>query len=80
MPSMTTSTGAKVYENRMRRMAERQGLRLVKSKRRDPRAIDFGKFMLTDADTGAIVAGASGTGRAEFSLADVEAHLTAVPA
>jgi hypothetical protein len=36
----------KARENLLRRMAERQGLRLVKSGRRDPRAIGYGKFML----------------------------------
>lgn len=35
-----------VRENRLRRMAKRQGLELVKSRRRDPRAIDFGVYWL----------------------------------
>jgi hypothetical protein len=30
-----------------RRMAERQGLMLHKSRRRDPRALDFGRYWLT---------------------------------
>lgn len=38
----------KVRENRVRRMASRQGLRLVKSRRRDPRALDFGSYWLVD--------------------------------
>jgi hypothetical protein len=38
----------KVKENRIRRMADRQGLRLEKSRRRDPRAIDYGGFMLVN--------------------------------
>lgn len=38
----------KVRENRLRRMAERQGLRLVKSRRRDPRAVGFGMYQLDD--------------------------------
>jgi len=37
-----------VKENRLRRMAERQGYRLQKSRRRDPRAVDYGGFMLID--------------------------------
>ena len=41
-------TELKVFENRIRRMAERQGLRLAKSRRRDPRALDFGKYCLVD--------------------------------
>lgn len=31
-------------------MAERQGLRLVKSRRRDPLAVDFGKYRVETAD------------------------------
>jgi hypothetical protein len=38
----------KVRENRLRRMATRQGLRLIKSRRRDPRALDFGVYWLAD--------------------------------
>lgn len=37
----------KALENRMRRVAERQGLTLTKSRRRDPRAIGFGTYTLT---------------------------------
>ena len=44
---MTTNTTEKVHENRLRRMAERQGLVLHKSRRRDPYAIDFGAYWLT---------------------------------
>jgi hypothetical protein len=39
-------TAEKVRENRLRRMAERQGLWIHKSARRDPRAIDFGLWAL----------------------------------
>ena len=41
-------TAEKVHENRLRRAAERQGLRLVKSRRRDPRALDYGGYWLID--------------------------------
>jgi hypothetical protein len=41
---------AKVRENRLRRMAERQGYRLVKSRRRDPLAVDFGRYRVETAD------------------------------
>jgi hypothetical protein len=37
-----------VLENRMRRAAERQGLRLEKSRARDPNAIDYGTYQLVD--------------------------------
>jgi hypothetical protein len=36
----------KVRENRLRRAAKRQGYLLVKSRRRDPRAIDYGLYVL----------------------------------
>lgn len=49
----------KVRENRLRRAAERQGYRLSKSRRRDPRAIDYGGYMVIDIQTNGIVAGAT---------------------
>ena len=42
----------KVRENKLRRAAERQGLMLVKSRRRDPRALDFGLFVLVADNAG----------------------------
>jgi hypothetical protein len=39
----------KIRENRLRRMAARQGLRVTKSRRRDPRALDYGKWRVVDA-------------------------------
>lgn len=42
------NTNEKTQENRLRRSARRQGLRLVKSRRRDPRCIDYGTYMLID--------------------------------
>jgi hypothetical protein len=39
----------KIRENRLRRVAERQGLRLRKSRRRDPRAIGYGTYDLVQA-------------------------------
>ena len=47
----------KVRENRLRRMAERQGLVLQKSRRRDPNALDFGGYWLIDAQMNVLVAG-----------------------
>lgn len=60
----------KVRENRARRAAERQGLLLKKSRRRDPRAIDYGTFVLVDASTNALVAGE------RLNIEDVEKYLT----
>ena len=41
----------KIRENRLRRMAERQQLKLVKSRRRDSRAWDYGTYDLIDPNT-----------------------------
>ena len=40
----------KVHENRLRRAAERQGLRLVKTRRRDPRALDYARWTIFASD------------------------------
>jgi hypothetical protein len=45
----------KVRENRVRRAAERQGLRLIKSRRRDENAWDHGTYGLLSAETSAVV-------------------------
>ncbi len=39
----------KVRENRLRRMAERRGLVLTRSRRRDPLALDYGLYRLLRA-------------------------------
>ena len=48
----------KVRENRLRRVAYRRGLRLMKSRRRDPMAIDYGGWMLVDLYNNFVVSGA----------------------
>jgi hypothetical protein len=49
-------TEKKIMENRLRRMAQRRGMKLVKSRRRDVRALDYGTYMLIDINTNAVVA------------------------
>jgi hypothetical protein len=44
----------KVRENRLRRIASRQGLRLEKSRQRDPTALDYGKYSLVSGRPGHI--------------------------
>lgn len=66
----------KVRQNRLRRMAERQGLSLTKSRRRDPNALDFGGYMLVDSATNTVVAGSVPV-PFSLSLDEVEAWLTA---
>jgi hypothetical protein len=69
----------KIREDRLRRMARRQGLQLVKNPRRDLRAVDYGSYMLVGpdslpvADFGWICASAPEHGT---HLDDVEAWLT----
>ena len=64
-----------VRENRLRRMAKRQGFRLVKSRRRDPRAIDYGGYMIVDLQTNAVVAGGSPYAF-NLDIDEAEAYLT----
>jgi hypothetical protein len=49
------SQETKVKENRLRRAADRQGYRLVKSRSRDENAIDYGLYALIDVQTGGAV-------------------------
>jgi hypothetical protein len=63
----------KVDENRLRRMAERQGFTLVKSRRRDPLARDYERYVLKD-EAGEIIAGGTAQ-RFEFDLSEVEEWL-----
>lgn len=61
----------KVRENRLRRMADRQGFALTKSRRRDPRAADFGRYFIADARTNLLLTPEFG-----LDLDDVERWLT----
>ena len=64
----------KVRENKLRRMAQRQGLRVVKSRRRDPQAYDYNGYMILDTAINGIVAGSQPM-EFSFSLDDVERFL-----
>lgn len=69
-----TDTEFKILENRLRRAARRQGMQLVKSRSRDPRAIDYAGYMLVDIESGGVVAGELGSPRV-LSTRDVALHL-----
>lgn len=56
------------YEKRIRRMAERQRMRLEKSRRRDPHAWDYGTYRLIGADDTAVLS--------DRTLAEIEQRLT----
>lgn len=65
-------TAEKVREDRLRRMAARQGLKLTKSKTRDPRALSYGCWMIVNTATNAVEAG----DRGHMGIDDVEKFLT----
>jgi hypothetical protein len=61
-------------ENQLRRVALRRGLRMTKSGRKDPRAIDYDGFMVTDLTTGQIALGNDGHAYSA-TIEDVECYL-----
>jgi len=65
----------KVRENRLRRMADRQGLVLKKSRRRDPRALDYGSYWLIEPRTNAVATFLGGDEHG-LTLVQVEDWLT----
>ncbi|MDL4815972.1 hypothetical protein [Actinomadura opuntiae] len=68
---MTETQADKVRENRLRRMANRQGYALKKSGRRDPRAVDYGVYWVIDPNTNALLTDEKG-----LSLDEIERWLT----
>jgi hypothetical protein len=72
-------TAFKTRENRSRRAARRQGLRLVKSRARDTRAVDYALYALVEVRTGRPVV----YERVRFycmTIEDVESYLDTPPA
>jgi hypothetical protein len=51
MGYMMATNEERTRENRARRVAERRGYRLEKTRRRDPQAIDYGTFYLISITT-----------------------------
>jgi len=66
----------KVRENRVRRRAARLGLRLMKSRRRDPEAIDYGLYALVDLEVGGCVHAHGVISEFALTLDDVEEWLS----
>ena len=62
----------KALENRLRRKADRMGMRLWKSRSRSPDAWEYGLYMLTDHSTGGLVHQAGPTSGHYLTLEDVE--------
>jgi hypothetical protein len=61
----------KVQENRARRRLDRMGFSLMKSRRKDPRALEYGGYMIVNRFTNAIEAGGT-PGAYALSIEDVE--------
>ena len=49
----------KVRENRSRRAAKRRGLDLIKSRTRDPKALEYGRWWIVDLETREVIYGAT---------------------
>ena len=58
----------KVRENRLRRMADRQGLRLLKSRRRDELALDYGQYAIVSLQSGGTIHPHDSAGRTIYVL------------
>jgi hypothetical protein len=71
------SAASKVRENALRRLAERRGFQLVKSRSRDPRAVDYGRFKIVETATGVTVAGDDGRGGCAYTFDEAEGYLAA---
>lgn len=65
---MAVDNETKARENRMRAAAQRQGLLLTKSRRRDPRALDYNTWTLVDLEDYDVV-------DELMTLDEVESHL-----
>ena len=66
-----------VRESRGRRMAKRRGYRLVKSRSRDPQAVDYDLYAVIDVRTNAAVnPPIAGRWLCSWSLEEVEDYLT----
>jgi hypothetical protein len=80
LPSMDTAT--KTRENRLRQMAARQRMTLHRSRRRDPRAWDYGRYWLAPHGGGPVIGAESGRLVGDWpglTLAEVEDWLTRPP-
>lgn len=73
--TQTMDRAYKTYENRVRRMALRQGLHLQKSRTRNAEALDFGLYRIVEPYTNFVVAGGSPLDYS-MSLPEVEEFLS----
>jgi hypothetical protein len=68
--------GDKVRENRLRRMAERQGLTLHRLRRRDPLGLGYGTYWITRGTTETVVAPRAWDGAVGMTIDQVEKWLS----
>jgi len=71
-----TTRQKKARENRLRRLAENQGLRLTKARRSDPRALDHERRMIVDPHGMIAPVGVLSHGRPSMTLDEVDAWLS----
>ncbi len=64
----------KVRENRLRRMLERRGLQLSRSRRRDPGALDYGRYLVTEGNV-VVFGHDNGLNHYSATLEDIEGWL-----
>jgi len=69
---MVRNIEREVRENRLRRMADRQGIEIHKNRRRDRRAKDYGLWSLNDPDRGVVLSGLSTDEVETYLLRDLE--------
>ena len=65
----------KILEDRLRRAARQQGLQLVKSRRRNPEACGYGRYMLIDLTQNIIVYGTEDSREPTATLGEIEDYL-----
>lgn len=68
------TAGEKVQENKARRVARRRGFTVERCRRRDPKALGFGRYRIVEKRTYQVVAGGEPSGYS-MTLAEVEAWL-----
>lgn len=68
----------KVRENRLRRIAARRGMHIQKSRRRDPNALDYGLYCITDIYTNGLVHQSAPWGAYALTLDEVEEELAQI--
>jgi hypothetical protein len=69
------SDSPELRAKRLRRAARRRGLDLRKARTRDPRDIEYERWMIIDTYRNAVIAGTDLDGRPNMTLDEVEAWL-----